>query len=69
MNSQISNLSKGNPSEVLHVSSTKVSCDGGKDFGHPKVFLNMGEKSHVACPYCGKIFTTKKEANADFSTN
>lgn len=66
MNSQISNISKGKASEVLHVNSAKVSCDGGNEMGHPKVYLNMGSKDYVDCPYCGKVFTTRKETNISF---
>ena len=52
---------KSKISEVLHVTSKKVSCDGGKlEMGHPKVYLNMGSKDYVVCPYCSKLFTTDK---------
>jgi len=51
------------PFEVLHVNSKKVSCDGGKGASsHPLVYLNMGEKSYVVCPYCSKYFTTDKSS-------
>jgi len=44
--------------EVIHVDSKKVSCDGGKGaLGHPLVYLNMGQKDFVTCPYCSKFFT------------
>lgn len=66
MNSQISNISKGEASEVLHVSSAKVSCDGGSEAGHPKVYLNMGAKEYAICPYCSKVFTTKKDSDLSF---
>jgi len=52
---------KNKVTEVLHVTTKKVSCDGGKlDMGHPKVYLNMGDKDYVACPYCSKVFTINK---------
>lgn len=38
---------------------TKVSCDGGV-LGHPKVYLDIGDKSSIECPYCGKKFNLKK---------
>jgi len=57
INSQNSPL--GSPFEVLHVNSKKVSCDGAKGASsHPLVYLNMGEKNYVVCPYCSKYFTT-----------
>ncbi len=51
--------------EILHVNSKKVSCDGLRDLhnsasGHPTVYLNMGDKDSITCPYCNKYFTTKK---------
>lgn len=49
---------KNKVTEVLHVTSKKISCDGGAgSMGHPKVYLNMGDKDYVSCPYCSKIFT------------
>lgn len=48
--------------DILHVNSKKVSCEGAKGASsHPLVYLNMGEKDHVICPYCSKYFTIKKD--------
>jgi len=53
------------PLETLHVNSKKVSCDGTKGAStHPLVYLNMGEKDFVICPYCSKYFTIKKKGSA-----
>lgn len=50
--------------EILHVSSKKVSCSGGKDAsGHPLVYLDMGKEDYVICPYCSKYFTVKDSNN------
>jgi len=50
--------------EVVHVDSKKVSCDGGKgSAGHPLVYLNMGSKDYVVCPYCSKYFTLDNSNN------
>jgi uncharacterized Zn-finger protein len=39
----------------------KVSCDGDKGtLGHPKVYLNFGDKKEIDCPYCGKKFKDKQ---------
>lgn len=51
--------------EILHVNSKKVSCDGSRNdqeniSGHPLVYLNMGKENFVICPYCSKYFTIKK---------
>lgn len=55
------------PIEIVFVDSKKVSCDGTKGISsHPLVYLNMGNKDNITCPYCSKFFTTKKAGNADF---
>jgi len=49
--------------EVQEVETKRVSCDGGGGaLGHPKVFLEMGEKDFVECPYCDKRFVLKAGA-------
>lgn len=43
--------------EVIEVSNTQVSCDGGGGtLGHPKVYLNLGAAGEVICPYCSRTF-------------
>lgn len=52
-------------SDVLHVKSKKVSCDGGVESSkHPLVYLNMGEKDFVVCPYCSKYFSLNDSKNS-----
>ena len=61
---------KSKITEILHVTSKKVACDGGNgDMGHPKVYLNMGSKDYVICPYCSKLFTTSKNLDTDSIVN
>lgn len=49
--------------EIIEVETTEVSCDGGEGpLGHPRVFLNMGDKGEVECPYCDRLFKLKKGA-------
>ncbi len=45
--------------ETVEVDTTMVRCDGGGDLGHPMVYLNMGEKTWVECPYCDRKFSLK----------
>jgi uncharacterized Zn-finger protein len=41
---------------------TKIACDGGNGaLGHPKVYLEFGQKTEVECPYCGKKFSQHKK--------
>lgn len=61
MNPQIN--SKNSPLETLHVDSKKVSCDCYST--HPLVYLNMGEKDSITCPYCSKYFTIEKKSGAN----
>ncbi len=49
------------PIQIVVVDNKKVSCDGSESkSSHPLVYLNMGDKDSVECPYCGCKFTTKK---------
>ncbi|HYB09995.1 MAG TPA: zinc-finger domain-containing protein [Alphaproteobacteria bacterium] len=51
--------------EIIEVETTEVSCDGGEGpLGHPRVFLNMGDKGQVECPYCDRLFKLKNGAAA-----
>ena len=59
------NLKKNNEKallgNVLYVKEKKVSCDGGKDFGHPLVYLNLVKDGKVVCPYCSKVYVFRKK--------
>lgn len=55
--------------EITFTNDKEVSCDGSKTVdniipftipGHPKVYLNMGKKDHVICPYCNRRFTNRR---------
>ena len=49
------------PPETLYVSDRRVACDGGGGaLGHPRVFLEMGEKNRVECPYCDRLFILRE---------
>ena len=51
------------PLETIEVTSPVVKCDGGNGpLGHPTVYLNMGEKTQVDCPYCGRLYKLKAGA-------
>jgi uncharacterized Zn-finger protein len=52
------------PVEVIVVDKKKVSCNGNKDSSaHPLIYMDMGEKDNIVCPYCSCYFTTKKSSN------
>ncbi len=46
--------------ETVEVHETTVRCDGGGALGHPAVYLNMGEKGWVECPYCDRKFVLNR---------
>lgn len=51
------------PVETITVDSPVVACDGGGGaLGHPRVYLNMGEKHDIDCPYCGRHYVLKAGA-------
>ena len=53
------------PVEIVETDNPKVACEGdGGVLGHPRVFLNMGDKSEIDCPYCGRRFVLKAVAKA-----
>ncbi|MDA8232090.1 MAG: zinc-finger domain-containing protein [Magnetospirillum sp.] len=48
--------------------SVVASCDGngGNDgaSGHPRVYLNLGDKGEAVCPYCSRRFVLAEGARA-----
>jgi uncharacterized Zn-finger protein len=53
------------PVETIEVETPKVACEGESGaLGHPRVFLNMGDKREIDCPYCGRRFVLKEGAKA-----
>lgn len=44
--------------EIIRVEDDveEVSCNGGKTFGHPRVYLTLGDDGVVECYYCGRRF-------------
>ncbi len=53
------------PPEIIEVDSREIACDGGAGaLGHPRVFLNMGDKNQIDCPYCGRQFVLSADAPA-----
>ena len=43
--------------EKIEVKTPTVGCDGGGGaLGHPLVYLQIGEKGDIVCPYCSRHF-------------
>ena len=56
------------PLETIDVEDKVVACDGGDGpLGHPRVYLNMGDKRAVDCPYCGRRYLLKPGAKPHHS--
>ncbi|PJI42165.1 zinc-finger domain-containing protein [Ferrovibrio sp.] len=54
---------KNTAPETITVESPVVACDGGGGaLGHPRVYLNMGDKTEIDCPYCGRAYLLKDGA-------
>jgi uncharacterized Zn-finger protein len=48
------------PPETVEIEKRETACDGGGGaLGHPRVFLNMGTRDFVECPYCDRRFVLK----------
>ena len=53
------------PIETTEVEEPVVRCDGGGGaLGHPAVYLNLGDESEIACPYCSRRFVLREGAAA-----
>jgi len=50
--------------EVIEVDTSRIACDGGGGaLGHPRVYLEMGERRFVECPYCDRRFVLREGAH------
>ena len=53
-------IKKDKRREIEYANSKKLSCNGlDGPLGHPKVYLDMGDKNQIICPYCSKLFILK----------
>jgi uncharacterized Zn-finger protein len=54
------------PPEVIVVDEHRVACDGvGGALGHPRVYLEMGERGFVECGYCDRRFVLSSHAHGE----
>ncbi|WP_448586256.1 zinc-finger domain-containing protein [Thermaurantiacus sp.] len=51
------------PPETVVVKARRIWCDGGEGaLGHPRVFLAIGPRGFVDCPYCDRRFVLAEDA-------
>ena len=51
--------------DVIEVERPTAACDGGGGaLGHPLVYLHLGDKGEIDCPYCGRRFVLKQGTEA-----
>jgi len=56
-------MPKGPKTEI--VSTSRIACDGGGGaLGHPKVWMDMGQDTEVACKYCDRVFKLNPDAKS-----
>jgi len=64
MNTTMRNLKiKNNNTDLKQIFRVKdkiIGCDGGEDYGHPLVYINLTKGGRHVCPYCSKIYILKK---------
>lgn len=60
----MTNLSCVGAIQIVVTQTKKVSCDGSEaNSSHPLVYLNMGDKNEVVCPYCSCCFQLKNSSS------
>ena len=52
--------SKTDFKQIFRVKDNIIGCDGGEDYGHHLIYLNVSKGGKQVCPYCSKIFILKK---------
>ena len=53
------------PTEIIHVDTRTVACDGGDGaLGHPRVWLRIADQQ-VMCPYCSRLYVLNEGAGDD----
>ena len=46
--------------QVVYISDEHFYCDGGEDFGHPRVYYTM-ENGSAICGYCNIKYVLKSK--------
>ena len=46
--------------QVIYIDKEEFYCDGGDDFGHPRVYYTM-KNGEAVCGYCNRIYRLRME--------
>ena len=46
--------------QVIYIDKEEFYCDGGDDFGHPRVYYTM-KNGEAVCGYCNRIYRLSVE--------
>ena len=50
--------------QIVITEQSSVSCDGGGvPLGHPRVYLQIGDKGDIVCPYCSCTYKLAEDAS------
>ena len=61
-NATQSTASSEQTNEIITVSASRVSCNGGGGaLGHPQIWLTIGQDGSVTCPYCSRQFVQSQD--------
>jgi uncharacterized Zn-finger protein len=47
------------PFETIETDEMTVACNGDGPLGHPRVYLNLGRRGEIECPYCSRLFVNR----------
>jgi len=45
--------------KIIECTDRTIACDGGVNFGHPMVYLDVPNPEGVKCPYCSQHYKIK----------
>ena len=48
--------------QIFRVKDKIIACDGGEDYGHPRVYYTM-KNGEAVCGYCNRKYVLKKETD------
>ena len=54
---EIPKISNDKGEKIIELTFSRFTCIGASEpHDHPHVYLEMGEKNEIICPYCGTLY-------------